>query len=873
MHLIPIQFLLLAATSAGWAYWLKRLLKIDSAWNLSLATLLFGAGFASQILLLQNLVYLDMPVGTTFLAPAAAGLYGLYLAWKELPPIEAGDRYRAIGVLVVVFLIQAAAVFVETPNHYYGKGSIDQFNYTIMSEFMLSQPFHSTEADLHLQPWMTRAHEFKTMRIGQAVAQAYTAALSFSSAKEAFGPLSAFCLGLLALFTYSLARALAVSPNLAVLAALWTGIAPAMTRYHLEGFLSQTVSLFVAPMLILWARTTSKKWGYAVAIPAIALSYLLVCYVEMFPVILVLFGGLALYRARVASVNTLTTSAAAAAISLVLVPLALTSSYKFMRIQMVRAEQRHSFMEIQAPLAGTIPGWIQGLAWFPVVQFPLELLTAITILGLAGFAIYRFSTRNRLFVLAMLLPPVLVLGYLLANQPLAKYPFAKIQDSFAFLWILVAVLGLSRLRSMLPDQRILFAVPLLLLPFAAIGTARHNYPVFNHLGTLQSYYMPGVQESIAYAESHPGQTYLVKSTDRNAAAWIAYAARGSKAYLSPPRLADLTVTRNAYEFTRVPDHVPGMILLSNSGVRGQDGTLGAPTLEVFNPQGEERSPVEVWYWLGKNLEIEINRWDSDARPVEYKLKVKADPGPSHPSLYRKMRLSNSRTGITQDIEVVVAGQSLTIPLTLAPGRNQFLLELIEPTDGTVTIAQDPRKLMVRLTNPGLTDPKPIEKPDAELAKALAAGIPAAPAIKLINPQSSDTAGGATWYWVAKDMEVLVDRTDGRPEDHVYSLTFRAQPGFANPNPVRNVRVTHAETGTETNLKVVNAGTQAIMVNLKAGANRFKLEIVDNLPQLLKSPGDPRIHMLRVEDFNLRYLGTKMPEPAAPPKPAAAKAAR
>ena len=44
MLIIILQFLLLTATSAGWGYWLKRLLKIDSPWSLSLSTLLFGAG-------------------------------------------------------------------------------------------------------------------------------------------------------------------------------------------------------------------------------------------------------------------------------------------------------------------------------------------------------------------------------------------------------------------------------------------------------------------------------------------------------------------------------------------------------------------------------------------------------------------------------------------------------------------------------------------------------------------------------------------------------------------------------------------------------------------------------------------------------------
>jgi hypothetical protein len=861
MFVILLQFLLLTATSAGWAVLLKRFLKIESPWSLSLSTLLFGAGFAVQILLLQNLVYCNIPVQTAFALPAAIGLYGLFLLARNLPPLSPADRNRAAIVLAAVFFIQVFSAFVESPNFFYGKGHTDQFNYTVLSQFVLTQPFHSTAADIHLQPWLTRTHEFKEWRIGQAVAQAYAASLSFSNAKEAYAGISAFCLALLALVTYSLARALAIPANLSLTAALWTGLAPALTRYHLEGFLSQSVSLFILPFLGLWARTTTRKPGYSIVLPAIALAYLLVCYVELLPIGLVAFGALALYLLFRDGVHRVAPAIAAFLLSLLLVPYAVISSYKFLIVQLERAGQRHQSLEAQAALAGTIPGWIQGLADFPFLTYPLQLLTALAITGLAGFAIYKSSRRNGAFLSALLAPPVLLLAYLALQTPLARYPFSKIQDSFVYLWILLPVAGLSRLRQ--PQQALIF--PAVLTLFAALGSYNHHLPILQHAGILQTLQSKETVDAINYAESHRGQTYLVNHTDPYAAGWLAFHVRDSKAYLTPPRLADFSLNKAAYEFTKVPDYLPGMILLSQTGVHSQDASGGVPTFDVSNPQGEERDTADVWYWLADTLDININRWDNDPRPVEYKFKVRVDPGPSNPSLYRKMRMTNSRTGIASIIETN-AGQTPVVPVILAPGRNSFFLELIEPTQATVNLPHDPRRLMVRLINPSISDPRPIEKPDPALLRAIASGVPATPQLTAVNPQGEDKSNITSWFWVAQNMDLQIRRTDSDPADHIYQLNFRAGAGFANPDPTRTIRLTHVETGTETILKLTAPALLSATLNLKPGLNNVKLELVNAPPQTVKAPGDLRVHMLRVEEFGLRFLRANSDQPPATAKP-------
>ena len=115
------------------------------------------------------------------------------------------------------------------------------------------------------------------------------------------------------------------------------------------------------------------------------------------------------------------------------------------------------------------------------------------------------------------------------------------------------------------------------------------------------------------------------------------------------------------------------------------------------------------------------------------------------------------------------------------------------------------------------------------------------------------ASGSSWFWVAKDMEFQFQRTDDTSTNQIYQLTFRAEAGFANPNPERTIRLTHLETGTETILKLAGAATLSATLNLKPGTNTVKLAIVGDLPQIVKAPGDLRIHMLRVEEFRLRYL--------------------
>ena len=861
MALILFQFLLLSATSAGWAFWLKRLLRIESEWNLSLATLLFGSGFAAQILLLQNLVYFNLPVNSTFGIPASIGLFGFVLFMNEEVRLPAVDRTFAAAILVGIFFVQASTAFIETPSYYYGKGHTDQYNYTILSQFLQTQPFNSSPANISFEPWLIRAHEFKVQRIGQSVAQAYTASLTFSNAKEAYAGISTFCLALLALIAFSLARAMAFPRNLAAIAGIWTGLAPALTRYHLEGFLSQIVTIFILPFLALWARSTSHQPGYAIGIPAIALAFLMVCYVELLPVGLAVFGGLALWRMYRSGGRTIGQSVAAVALSPMLVPLAVISSYDFMVAQLERAGQRHPGLESQAGLAGTISGWIQGLVDFPFFTYPLQLLTAVALASLGGFALSSVSRRNRVYLLAILLPPVVILFYLFLKNPIPKYPFAKIQDSFAYLWILVPLAGVSRLRAgfrKLAPPSVLIAVSAGFILFAAIGAYNHHKRILQHAGELEVLQSKEVVSAIQYAESHPGQTYLIKSTDPYVAGWLAYHSRNSKTYLSPPRLADFTVSGGAYEFSRVPDRVPGMILLSNAGVRIPSKSAAVPVLTISNRQGEEHAGSDVWYWISDSMDLEFNRWDEDSRFVEYQLKLRIQPGRSNPSLNQRMRLTSSRTGLSNIIETNGAETSV-VPIILAPGRNPFFLELLEPTRSTVVLPNDTRKLMVRIINPSISDPRPIDKPDAALSKAIEYATRSAPEIAGVNPQGQDQAGTASWFWVNKRMELQLQRTDADPLDHLYQLTFRAEPGLANPNPTRTLRMTHSETHAETILTVTGASSPSLSLNLKHGLNHIELEIVEDLPQLVRAPGDDRVHMLRVEDFNLRFLRANTPE--------------
>src|SRR5262249_10703160 len=152
-------------------------------------------------------------------------------------------------------------------------------------------------------------------------------------------------------------RSFALRPALAAAAGLLTGISPAVTRIHLDGFLSQTSTLFVLPALILLSRREDLRGRERVALSSILLCFQLVSYTELYVLAVFLWCCVSMIRVARHGLSGLWLLLLSVTLSLVLVPGYLRGAVKFTQEQYLYSSNRPQAVESLAPFSGTLKGW------------------------------------------------------------------------------------------------------------------------------------------------------------------------------------------------------------------------------------------------------------------------------------------------------------------------------------------------------------------------------------------------------------------------------------------------------------------------------------------------------------------------------------
>jgi len=880
MLLIFLQFSILTIVSLGWMYWLNHWLA-HGTWSWPRSVVLFGAGFAVQVLILQNFTYIDLPVDKAFYVPTLIGLGGawrLLEAWRKeelFDRIFRGNTRVGGGIFIGVFLLQSVSGILQGPENYYGKAHIDQLNYTLVSEFLRTEAYSMPETEMLTHPWMIRVASYKHYRIGQSIAQGYVASLTFVSSKEAYAALCGFLVALSALSMFTLARSFSFPSVYCILSAVWVGLAPAITKMHLDGFLSQTAVQFVFPLVVVWGRLTYEDIRFKVVSGAILFSYLLVTYTELFVIGLFLLGLLTIAMTISWSHRQLAISTAVGVMSVFFVPAYVPKAIQFVSMQYASASSRNAALEVLAVDGGTIYGWARGLIEIPIVTGPIErqltTLAGVLMLALCLIGLYTLSRRRQLLLSAVTLTPVVFLGILLTAQELAKYPFAKICDSFTFVWVLLMMRGISLLAMFIRRKwgswapEAFHAVPGSLLLLAVCGFAVQHRMVATQHSAVTLVSSKTFKDSLAYIKAHPERIYVVNHTDGLAVGWLAYEGRFSKVFLRSPRLSDIELGPSLQAYMKPPSHVDSNLLTSVTADGYKDITRdgGAVDMAFSNPQGQDGGGSAMWFWLGDKMMVELFRWHSGA-PQEYILTFGADAGPANLSPDRVLRVTNLGTGHEQPIRFTHSGK-FSVPLVLVPGENRVQIESVTPVEHTVRNPNDPRKHMSRLHSFILSSPKQLQAGDPRAVQTSAGKSPPLPLLTPRNPQNEDRAGDTVWYWIGKQMEVEVSREDGSSKDFVYELSFDAQAGPANPDPKRKVRIRTATDKIGTEVSFSGEDHPKAIFTAQPGTTRVLIEVLSPTEQVVRVPNDPRIHMVRASNFKVKLIRGDVPTPAPPPK--------
>ena len=246
---------------------------IGSLWfvGLPVARLLFGPeedkekiwvsapfiGLAVVILVLQNLVYLDIPLrySTPWLLVIVCFLWGWLFKSKQIVTIfRAAPRLLLFSALSA-YVIQGSGLIAAGAKYYVGRAWHDQFNYTAITQFLVDLPFSSSFNDVATSPYLFHAVFRKLDRIGQSVFHGFVSVAAFTDAKTTFEAVILLSPLLTLLAVYWLGRKLSLPfwPSLTVACA--SGILPALAAVHLECFFSQALCI---PFLLVWPAFLSE---------------------------------------------------------------------------------------------------------------------------------------------------------------------------------------------------------------------------------------------------------------------------------------------------------------------------------------------------------------------------------------------------------------------------------------------------------------------------------------------------------------------------------------------------------------------------------------------------------------------------------------
>jgi len=131
-----------------------------------------------------------------------------------------------------------------------------------------------------------------------------------------------------------------------------------------------------------------------------------------------------------------------------------------------------------------------------------------------------------------------------------------------------------------------------------------------------------------------------------------------------------------------------------------------------------------------------------------------------------------------------------------------------------------------------------------------------PELILRNPQGVERDGVMTWCWVGDRMQFEIVHFGDKPAR--YHLGFHAFSGLANPAPERAVSLVDEQTGAAQYREFTGGALLSFALILQPGSNLFTFRVDQPTEWLVHVAGDPRKHMVRIQEINLFSDDTRVP---------------
>lgn len=545
-------------------------------------------GQAVVILILQNLVYLDLPVKLS--APLLwLGTAGFWLWLAKTRRLRDGRRpapWALLALGTVTYLVQGIGLLIAGAASYVGRAWHDQLNYTLVAQLLVDYRFSLPLQAVDNHPYLVRAIQLRQDRIGQSVLQAFFATSTLTDAKTAFEPTILLAPPLTALATYLLARRCGVARTASLAIGLAGGTLPAIAAVHLECFLSQALAI---PLLLLWPiviADVARAGGWRrEAVAALLLAAATSVYIEIYPIFLALAAIVLVDKVRAPWPEI---GAATRRIALV-VGLALLMNPGFIRsiVKLTRRASLSRSLTDVYPWAYTADGlvrlWLGDLPLSLPPDWPRAAIegAAIGLVALAylGLALVWWARRNGVAtgLVALGLSPVLIWAYGRGSD--YKYQFYKMALSLSPLLALGVGVAIVRSTGWLSERSRLgagiargLAIVLLVASCGAtlhmaIRSARETSSTPGR-GGAHKLLAPATRRIEQLLAQERNQPVVIMWYDDFFGGgflngWLAYFARGHRVWLVNPRVGDTDIPRtHRPDVTTLPRQ--GLLLTSAS---------------------------------------------------------------------------------------------------------------------------------------------------------------------------------------------------------------------------------------------------------------------------------------------------------------------
>lgn len=246
-------------------------------------------GISITILVLQSLVYLDIPLRISvfpyFLVAVICAGYIFFKHRNDIPKIPRTLYLFSLAVL----LIHGIGFLGMGANNYIGHGWTDQYTYVTVAQFLMDKPFSTGYEDVGNEPYLVGAIVWKIDRIGLPVLNGLVAVLGNVNAKTAYGSVSLLSPFLTFLVVWLISCRVIRGKWEQYGAALSASLIQGFAMIHLGNFFSHSVAV---PFLLLWplvienAIQTDEKKNIIMGI--ILLSGVYAIYAEFLPILIIL---------------------------------------------------------------------------------------------------------------------------------------------------------------------------------------------------------------------------------------------------------------------------------------------------------------------------------------------------------------------------------------------------------------------------------------------------------------------------------------------------------------------------------------------------------------------------------------------------------